>query len=63
MSIWRIDYTYECWKCPDRHAGSYTVDADSAQMADLKWRGDMVADFHGGHDYKLQVTEMREETK
>lgn len=63
MTIWRIDYTYECWKCPDRHDGSYTVDARTAELAELKWRGDMVGDFAGAHDYALQVIEIRKETK
>ena len=63
MTIWRIDYTYECWKCPDRHAASYTVDAPTVEIAELKWRGDMLGDFHGAHDYNLLVIDIRKETK
>jgi len=63
MSIWRIDYTYECWKCPDRHSSVYHVEARDAYLAELAWRGDMLGDFHGAHDYDLRVLEVRKEMK
>lgn len=63
MKRYLIDYTYECWKCPDRHKAAYSVDAISMDSAVAAWRADMYADFGATHDYDLEVLEIREETK
>tara|TARA_R110000868_G_scaffold282909_2_gene543200 strand:- start:131 stop:346 length:216 start_codon:yes stop_codon:yes gene_type:complete len=63
LPTWHIDYTYECWKCPDRHSAVYTVEALDADLAVMAWRGDLLGDFYGAHDYDLLVIDIRKETK
>ena len=63
MTTWRIDYTYECWKCPERHAANATWVAPTADSAIALWRADLLQDFGTEHDYVLFVTNIREEMK
>lgn len=60
MKTFKIAYTYECWKCPDRHDSVYTVDSPSMDSAVAAWRADMVADFATAHDYDLLVVDIQE---
>lgn len=63
MSTWRIDYTYECWKCPDRHSANAVIAAATSDLAVAMWRADLLQDFGSAHDYDLLVTDIRKENK
>jgi len=63
MTTWTINYTYACWKCPDRHSHNATIEAPDPDLAVAMWRADLMGDFGGAHDYDLLVTDIRKESK
>ena len=63
MDVWRIEYTYACWKCPTRHESSYTVNARNMVVAFDAWLSDLRGDFDGTWDYEPAVIKIGKETQ
>lgn len=54
-----VHYEYTCWKCPERHEGTATIEADSADDAQARFENDANEwnDWPGsdGWDYDTKV--------
>ena len=58
MTTWKIDYTYDCWKCPERHPSVYEATGKNMVRAIDQWLTDLDADHGDAWDYALQVTKI-----
>lgn len=58
-TTWKIDYSYACWKCPQRHDGVYQLVARNRVRAMDAWLSDMAADHGATFDYELKIKSLK----